>query len=194
MRLTGPATTPPQVPSRSTWLSPLLPSPDATCNNVVGLPPLRPYRGAYWVGIGGMNDPGDPDARLNGGKVSLEQTGVEMYCARRYATPEFALFWEIVPDASPKYDGVNLGWPGVNHVVDVHPGNTVSMEVDSPGWVDISGHAGQYRMTITSTRAVITPAPTPSGAASSAVLSLAIPSKRSPSGRPAPRPPRAPGR
>jgi hypothetical protein len=122
---------------------------DATCNNVVGLPPLRPYRGAYWVGIGGMNGPGDPDARLNGGKVSLEQTGVEMYCARRYATPEFALFWEIVPDASPKYDGVNLGWPGVNHVVDVHPGNTVSMEVDSPGWVDISGHAGQYRMTIT---------------------------------------------
>ncbi|HYV79514.1 MAG TPA: hypothetical protein VE979_15395 [Streptosporangiaceae bacterium] len=141
-----------------------------------------------------MNGPGDPDARLNSGKVSLEQTGVEMYCARRYATPEFALFWEIVPDASPKYDGVNLGWPGVNHVVDVHPGNTVSMEVDSPGWVDISGHAGQYRMTITSTRAVITPAPTPSGAASSAVLSLAIPSKRSPSGRPAPRPPRAPGR
>ena len=94
-----------------------------------------------------MNGSGDPDGYLNGGKVSLEQTGVEMYCARRYATPEFALFWEIQPDADPKYDGVNLAWPGVSHVVDVHPGDTVFMEVDSPGWYD--GPAGQYRMAVT---------------------------------------------
>jgi Peptidase A4 family len=88
-----------------------------------------PYEAAFWVGLGGDQD-----------GSSLVQTGVFAFCATLTSKPEFALFFEVWPQQV-----IQLGWPGYNDPIHVHPGDTVSMNVYSPAITS----DGKYVMSVT---------------------------------------------
>jgi hypothetical protein len=85
-----------------------------------------PYDAVFWSGLGGQDG------------TSLVQTGVYAECDTLSSKPDYVLFWEIWPQLS-----IQLGWPGYNNPIHVHPGDDVESIVLAPG---LSPVAGKYEM------------------------------------------------